>query len=139
MNPVRCRTSFQPLLKGNLTSIVVDGTTAENIDLLLPKSMMFYNKGWTMDLSEGEKAAKRKLGLYDNGLGFVDGKEAYYGLINSGTLRLLLPYEQPLSNEGQKHDEATISENQYPKVGDIATDWFESVVICQVNEKHAVD
>jgi hypothetical protein len=126
MNPVKCRTSFQPLLEGNLTSIVVDGTTAENIDLLLPKSMMFYNKGWTMDLSEGEKAAKRKLGLYNEGLGFVDGKEAYYGLINSGTLRLLLPYDQPLPKEGP---------TQHPKVGDVATDWFESVVVCQVNEK----
>jgi hypothetical protein len=134
MNPVRCRTSFQPLLEGNLTSIVVDGSTAENIDLLLPKSMMFYSKGWTMDLSEGEKAAKRKLGLYDKGLGFVDGKEAYYGLINSGPLRLLLPYDQPLPKEGPHRDEA-VREQQHPKVGDVATDWFVSVVVCQVNEK----
>jgi hypothetical protein len=46
-----------------------------------------------LDLSEGEKTAKRKLSLYENELGFRDSKEAYYGIYESPRMKLLVPYE----------------------------------------------
>jgi len=128
MNPTHCRTTFQPIVSGDLSEVVVSGTTAEDIDILLPKSQMYYNQGWTLDLSEGEKAAKRKLSLYENSLGFIDSKEAYYGIFESKKMKLLLPYE---------HNSRTT-----PKLGENATNWFDSIVLCQVNEKrdsHACD
>lgn len=131
MNPIYCRTSFQPILQGNLSSLIVDGTAAEEVELLLPKSLMYYNRGWTMDLSEGEKAAKRKLSLYEN-LGFIDGKQAYYGIFNSGTMRMLIPHESTIMGTGEVSEKSNFT---LPKVGDAAKDWFHKVVVCQVNEK----
>jgi hypothetical protein len=124
MNPVHCRTTFQPILNGDLSEIVVSGTTAEDLDVLLPKSQMYYNKGWTFDLSEGEKTAKRKLSVYENGLGFQDSKEAYYGIYESPKMTLLVPYET-----------IATTTTSVPRIGDAAFDWFESLVLCQVNEK----
>lgn len=122
MNPVHCRTTFKPILTGDLKSIVYSGTTGEDIDIMLPKSQMFYNKAWTLDLSESEKSAQRKLNTFDHGLGFLDRKEAYYGIYTSGRMKLLVPYEAA----------ATAA---HPKVGDAAGEWFQSLIICQVNEK----
>jgi hypothetical protein len=125
MNPIHCRTTFQPIVNGDLSELVVSGTTAEDLDVTLPKSQMYYNEGWTFDLSEEEKQTKRKLSLYENGLGFIDSKEAYYGIYESPTMRLLLPYE---------HTDAAMP-SRVPQVGKPAADWFESIVVCQVNEK----
>jgi len=123
MNPVHCRTSYEPIVDqlGSLSSIVVSGSTGEDMDLMLPKGHFFYNKAWVMDLSEGEKDAKRKLDRF-GGLGFVDAKKAYRGLFNSGTLRFLLPYYP--NTEGLR-----------PKSGDKARDWFQNVIVCEVNER----
>jgi hypothetical protein len=85
---------------------------------------MYYNKGWTFDLSEGEKTAKRKLSVFENGLGFRDSKEAYYGIYESPKMTLLVPYEAK-----------TTTATSAPQIGDAASDWFESLVLCQVNEK----
>jgi hypothetical protein len=122
MNPVHCRTTFKPILTGDLKSIVYSGTTGEDIDIMLPKSQMFYNKAWTLDLSEGEKSAQRKLNTFHHGLGFLDRKDAYYGIYTSGRMKFLVPYEAA----------ATAA---HPKVGEVAIDWFQSLIICQVNEK----
>jgi hypothetical protein len=77
-----------------------------------------------LDLSDGEKQAKRNLDRF-GGLGFLDSKKAYYALPTSHSLRLLLPYESPQYNEA----------NTSPVIGDVATEWFKSVVWCEVNEK----
>jgi hypothetical protein len=122
MNPVHCRTSFEPILSGDLSSIAVSGSVGEELNIMLPKSKMFYNRGWVLDLSDGEKQAKRKLDVF-GGLGYVDRKKAYYGIFPSGRIRFLLPYE---SAQGR---------TQKPIVGDKATDWFKSIVVCAVNEK----
>ena len=123
MNPVHCRTSFEPILSGDLSSIAVSGSVGEDLNIMLPKSKMFYNRGWVLDLSDGEKQARRKLDVY-GGLGYVDSKKAYYGIFPSGTLRFLLPYDNERTKERTK-----------PSVGDKATDWFKSIVVCEVNEK----
>ena len=61
-----------------------------------------------------------------NGLGFIDSKEAYYGIYESPAMELFLPYENQRSVD-------------VPQVGHLASDWFESVVVCQVNEKRDPD
>ena len=134
MNPVHCRTSFDPIVAGNLTDLVVSGTEGEDLDIMLPKSKMFYNRNWVLDLSDEEKKAKRNLNRF-GGLGFVDSKKAYYGIYASGTLQFLLPYE---SFSSSSHNNNNSENENAPAVGDKATDWFKSVVICEVNEKRSV-
>ena len=128
MNPIHCRTTFQPLITGDLSELVVRGTTAEDLDVSLPKSQMYYNRGWTFDLSDEERQMKRKLSLYENELGFVDSKEAYYGIFESPAMQVLVPYLA--LPDGVINDETP-----GPMVGQPASDWFESIVVCQVHEK----
>lgn len=125
LNPMHCRTSFQPVVFGDLTEIVVSGTTAEDLDVSLPKSQMYYNHGWTYDLSEDNRQMKHKLSLYEDSLGFVDSREAYYGIFESPAMKLLLPLETPNNSTA----------SAIPKVGDAVSDWFESIIVCQVSEK----
>ena len=130
MNPVRCRTTFEPKVSGDLSEIIVSGSIGEDLDVLLPKSQYYYNKGWTFDLSEAEKTAKKKLSTYPDGLGFRDSKEAYYGIYESSTMTLLLPYEMTEIDAEVEQDSSLL-----PKAGDSASEFYGSVVICQVNEK----
>jgi hypothetical protein len=88
---------------------------------------MFYNNAWVLDLSEGEKEAKRSLDRF-GGLGYVDMKKAYRGLFTSGTLRLLLPFSY---YENQIDSHAPLR----PNVGDAARDWYQSIIVCEVNER----
>ena len=105
-----------------MSEVVVSGTIGEELDTSLPKSQMYYNRGWTLDLSEAERTAKRRLSMYPDGLGFVDSKEAYYGIYESPHLRLLLPFDS--------------SDEIRPQIGDEARKWMESIVLCEVNEKN---
>jgi hypothetical protein len=123
MNPVHCRTSFEPIVSGDLSTIIGSGSVGEDLDVMLPKSKMFYNRGWVLDLSEGEKKAKRNLDRF-GGLGFLESKKAYYGLPTAQTLRFLVPYQATANDTTTR-----------PVVGDLAKDWFKSVVWCEVNEK----
>jgi hypothetical protein len=118
MNPVHCRTSFDPILHGNLTDIVVAGGVGEDLDVMLPKSKMFYNQGWVLNLSEQEKTAKRNLNRF-GGLGFVDSKRSYYGIFASG----------PISFQLSLHR----SENKTESAR--ANTFVRSIVVCEVNEK----
>ena len=120
LNPVICRTSFEPIVQGSLDSLILSGISGNGTDIMLPKGAMYYSKGWVLDLSDEEKLAKRKLDRF-NGLGYVDSKKAYYGIYASGPLRFFLPYEAKGPH--------------LPKAGDRAMDWFRSIVFCQVNEK----
>lgn len=124
LNPIHCRTTFEPRQSGNLAELVVSGIAAEDLDVMLPKSNMYYNRGWVLDLSDGEKKAKHQLDRY-GGLGFVDSKKAYYGIVTSGALQLLIPYVSPTNS----------STAALPQVGDSASKWFKSLVFCEVNEK----
>ncbi|CAB9507013.1 expressed unknown protein [Seminavis robusta] len=128
MNPVHCRTSYDPIVDkaGSLTSIVVSGSAGENLDPMLPKGHFFYNQAWVLDLSEGEKEAKRKLDRF-GGLGYLDSKKAYRGLFTSGTFRLLLPFYYDDNSHG--------NDKPRPNVGDSARDWYQTIVLCEVNEK----
>ena len=57
MNQIHCRTSFDPILKNNLRDIIVSGVTTEDVDIMLPKGAKMYNKGWVLDLGDGERKA----------------------------------------------------------------------------------
>lgn len=128
MNRVQCRTSFEPIVSGDLSDMVVSGSIGEDVDIMLPKSNMFYNSGWVLDLSDSEKKAKRSLNRF-GGLGFVDRKKAYYGIVSSGTIRFFLTHSA---------DNSPVDSSQ-PLVGDNALLWFKSVVICEVNEQRSAN
>ena len=123
LNDMHCRTSFEPIVSGDLSEIVVSGGIGEDIDVMLPKSKMFYNSGWVLNLGEDEKKAKRNLDRF-KGHGFVDSKKGYYGIFSSGSLQFFLPYESSSKNLGQPL-----------LAGDPAIHWFKSIVTCEVNEK----
>jgi hypothetical protein len=82
---IKCRTTFEPIVSGDLKDVVSGGVVDSGSDLLMPKGAMYYNKGWVLDLSESEKLAKRQLDRF-GGLGFVDSKKAFYGIYNSGPI-----------------------------------------------------
>lgn len=126
MNPIHCRTTFDPVLKNNLHDIVVSGTTGEDLDIMLPRGAQLYNKGWVLDLGEGEKTAKKKLERYD-GLGYIDSKKAFYGIHASGPLDLFLPC---IARDD------ILQRMQVSTKEVIARECFRSVVVCEVNEKH---
>lgn len=96
MNKASCYTTFQPSLTGNLEDLVVRGVAknTQGLDIMLPKGSHFYHQGWVLDLGDSEKRAKRKLARY-GGLGFVDSKQALYGVNASGPLELFIPLDEP--------------------------------------------
>eukprot|EP00977_Amphora_coffeiformis_P019258 scaffold7101_cov153-Amphora_coffeaeformis.AAC.3 len=120
MTDIACRTSFEPIVAGDLTPLVLAGSEGEDLDILKPRSKMFYNKGWTLDLAHDEKQAKKNLLRY-GGLGFIDSKKAYYGIEMSGWLRMILPFEN--------------TSKEKPESKDAANKLFRSVVVCEVNDK----
>jgi len=117
MNKIQCRTTFDPILTGAMQDILISGSSAEDIDVMLPKGPMLYNKNWVLDLGDTEKTAKRKIERY-SGLGFLDIKKAYYGVFASGLLQLFLPTTIKTAHEMES-----------------AKDYFQSLVICEVNER----
>lgn len=123
MNRIECRTSFDPIVLGSLSEIVVSGTFGDDIDPTLPKGQMFYSRGWVLDYGETEKKAKQALKRY-GGLGYIDSKKAYYGIQASGNLTLVLP--------GGNH--RSFERFEAAKNRTRARDWFRSIVICEVNE-----
>ena len=132
MDPISCRTSFEPVLNGRLDDLILTGITHDSTDIMLPKGAMFYNQGWVKDLGAAEKKAKRKLRRY-GGLGFIDSKIAYYGIFASGPLLLFLPYEQQQQQENDETKKLIMTDSGTKKirVGDL----FHSIVVCEVNEK----
>jgi len=55
MNPIHCRTSFEPTVGGTLHDSIISGAVAEDIDLMFPKGPMIFNTGWTLDLGPTER------------------------------------------------------------------------------------
>jgi len=118
MPPVSCRTSFLPNISGHLESIVVSGLTKDDEDMIKPRDDALFNGGWVMDVGKVERETKEKVNKF-GGLGYIDMKTALYGIPSSGTLKLWLPQEGSSNN----------------KNSDDATDYFKSIVFCEVNEK----
>ena len=124
MNHVSCRTSFLPVVAGKLDSIVVSGTSKVDEDPMKERDEKAYKNGWVMDIGKVERDTKRKVEKV-GGMGYIDMKLALYGIPESGTLRLWLPYEgEPHPHKHDKEDH----EN--------ATHYFsKKIIICEVNEK----
>jgi len=90
MGPVYCRTTYDPILNGKLQDMVRSGSLGEDLDVMLPRGAKFYKHGWVLDLGKSEKLAKKMLQRY-GGLGYIDSKQAYYGIYGSGSLELFIP------------------------------------------------
>lgn len=121
MKTVSCRTSFLPATDEDkvLPSIVVSGLapgmTSENI--MEPRSDATYTTGWVLDVSNVERETKVKVEKC-GGLGYIDMKIALYGIPESGKLRLWLPVENFNEDDHQ-----------------MASDWYDELIICEANEK----
>jgi hypothetical protein len=122
INRVSCRTSFLPNISGDLNSIVESGVTDDDNDMLQSRDDSLFNEGWVMDVGKAERDTKLKVQRF-GGLGYVDMKTALYGIPNSGTLKLWLPFEG-FDKKSKKPDENAS-----------ASEYFNAVVLCEVNEK----
>jgi hypothetical protein len=119
LKDLSCRTSFLPAQDHDkvLPSIVVDGLAPDKSDIMEERSDALYAAGWVLDVSKIERDTKKKVERC-GGLGYIDMKIALYGIRESGTLRLWLPYEGTMNTDG----------------GD-ADAYFDSLIICEANEK----
>ena len=129
MKELSCRTSFLPATdhEKTLTSVVVSGIGDGDLDIMIDRTDDDYRKGWVLDVSKVERDTKRKVERC-GGLGYIDMKIALYGVPDSGTLRLWLPFEGP-SHDHHGHDKDDES-------SDItARHWFDDFIICEANEK----
>mmetsp|Transcript_8381 Transcript_8381/g.15806 ORF Transcript_8381/g.15806 Transcript_8381/m.15806 type:complete len:732 (-) Transcript_8381:1117-3312(-) len=118
MRPVQCKTSFDPILGGPLKDIITSTNIQDSLDIMLPKSLMFYNTGWVLDVGESERKAKQQLLRY-GGLGFVDSKKAYRGVHASGPIQffLSLPSHSKIQNNNNAVEEQ------------------HSIIVCESNER----
>lgn len=123
MDPVSCRTSFLPNIQGGLSDIVVSGLVEDVGDDLKSRDDSMYNSGWVVDVGKVERDTKRKVERV-GGLGYIDMKNAFYGIPQSGTLRLSIPHEGPI------HDHSHDLNSDM-----LARHWFDTLVFCEVNEK----
>lgn len=124
MDAVSCRTSFLPNIHGGLNEIILSGQAEDVGDDLKSRDDSLYNSGWVIDVGKVERDTKRKVEKV-GGLGYIDMKNALYGIPESGNLSLSLPHEGPIHDHS--HDEES------DKM--LATHWFDTLVICEVNEK----
>jgi hypothetical protein len=122
MHRVSCRTSFLPNLFGNFDSIIVSGVTKGGDDMLKSRDDSLFERGWVMDVGKVERETKMKVQQY-GGLGYIDMKTALYGIPSSGMLKLWLPYELSATHPVQSNGNLQ------------ARTYFNSVVLCEVNEK----
>lgn len=125
LKDISCRTSFLPAVDQNgfLPSIIVSGLHHVESDMMLERTDAMYTDGWVLDVSHVERDTKAKVERC-GGLGYIDMKVALYGIPESGTLRLWLPYEGP--TQSTKDDAA-------------AKNWFDTLILCEANEKRKED
>jgi hypothetical protein len=93
MPQTQCCTSFDSSLPSNMQDLILSGTVGDDDPALLlrPKSAMYYNAGWVLDLDLPLKRDKRMRQGEGNQNGSIDTKKAYYGVSTSGTLRMFIP------------------------------------------------
>lgn len=125
MKQVSCRTSFLPATDKTktLSSVVVSGLVHSDLDIMSDRTDQHYKDGWVLDLSKVERYTKKKVESC-GGLGYIDRKDAIYGIPESGTIRLWLPFEGP-SHDHHDHDGADTN----------AKHWFDDFVVCEANDK----
>ena len=119
MNDVHCMTTFDPIVYGSLQDNVISGSDAEDMDLMLPKGPMIYNKNWIMDLGTVTKNLVRTMLKFD--LGFQDSRKAYFGVEPSGNLTIFIPYNSDRSVTKEKKED--------PREA------IKSVIVCEANER----
>ena len=119
MNSITCRTTYDPILNGNVKDIVVSGVV-EHEDILYKRDENIISKGWAVDVGKLERDTKIKVEKC-GGLGYIDMKKSLYGLASSGPLKLQLP----IYNNGQ----IVVSSKN------LSVKNFETLVVCEVNEK----
>lgn len=124
MDEIYCRTTFDPIISGRLEDIVIAGSSSEDLDLLLPRGPMLYNKNWIMALGSEAKQTAYSLQKYKFDYRFQ--KKAYYGVSPSGNLTFFLPF---VENQKKRRWGLKLFNRKKKPVDSINT-----VVVCEVNE-----
>ncbi len=120
LNPIHCRTSYDPVhFGGALEDIIVGGTTGEDLDLKLPRGPMLYNKAWVVDLDSQEKRNYKINQQYK--LGYKDLKRAYFGVPASGSLKMFLPLDDDAKSDSTKNNS-------------LAQQMYKTLLICEIKQ-----
>ena len=129
MKQASCRTSFLPAQEATTTlpTVVVSGLIQPDLDMMEDRSDAMYEQGWVLDVSKIERDTKKKVQRC-GGLGYIDMKVALYGIPQSGTLRLFLPFEGP-SHDHHEHG------GEDPETDFKALHWMDDLILCEANEK----
>ena len=127
MDEIYCRTTFEPIISGSLEDMVISGSSSEDLDLLLPRGPLLYNKNWIMALGSEAKQAEYSIERYN--FGYRYRKKAYYGVNPSGNLTLFIPFIQ-----NEKKRRWRLSNINLFKRKKKPIDSISSLVICEVNE-----
>jgi len=115
-----------------LPTVVVSGLIQPDLDMMEDRSDSLYEQGWVLDVSKVERDTKRKVERC-GGLGYIDMKVALYGIPQSGTLRLFLPFESA-SNHHDVHEHGGENNDDL-----LAQHWMDDVILCEANEKRSED
>lgn len=129
MNRVSCRASFLPQSNTDLhlESSVVSGLADHaSSDPLSDRTDEEYQQGWVKDVGKLELDTKRKVEK-KGGMGYIDMKWALYGIPASGALELFLPHEDISTT--------LITTGDISSSDMLVADYFQSLVLCEVNEK----
>lgn len=125
MDSIYCSTTFEPIVSGDLQELIVSGSSNEDLDILLPRGPMLYNKNWIMDLGVGAKLDAFAFKKYDFDYRFQ--KKAYYGVRPSGSLTLFIPYVDKVGKWKKKWG-ISFGKKRKP------SDAISSIIVCEVNE-----
>lgn len=131
MNRITCLSSYNPLLHNDIETSIISGL-AQNASssILDDTSQKIYleAKGWMHDVGKLERDTKKKLIKFDQ-LGYIDLKAAYYGIPESGTLKLSISLD--VDENAAKTE---LLKNKF-QIENHAKTFVKSVILCQVNEK----
>ena len=124
MDDMYCRTTFEPIVSGNLEELVVSGTSSEDLDLLFPRGPLLYNKDWVMDL--GFEAKQHAFSYIKYDFKYQYKKKAYYGTRPSGNMTMFVPFIE--KEGGSRFGLNSFHKRKKP------SEVFGSLVLCEVNE-----
>lgn len=123
MDDIHCGTTFEPILSGDMEELIVSGTSLEDLDLMLPRGPMQYNKNWVMDL--GAEAKQTAFSFQKYNFDYRFQKKAYFGVKPSGNLTMFIPYKETSRKK--------VGLNPFHKQMK-PIDVITSLVLCEVNE-----
>lgn len=126
MDEIHCMTTFEPITTGGqLDELIISGSSSNDIDLLLPRGPLLYNKNWVMDLGIEAKQNANNFKRYNFDYRFT--KKAYYGIKPSGSLTMFVPLREK-EGGGGLFGLKSIHRTKDP------SEVFGNLILCEVND-----